>query len=355
MTIEQIEKKVKELSRRVCCISASGDRFGVTGEDVLATSDRNFNLSGFNLELSNGKIGLDEENGEPYYITMREIGIAFPVPTLIPKGDNKNIAFDIMPKGSPGNHSDNGIAWMDVCDTECLTTNPPIGAARVGITSTAVQFGSRAFNGASIKPVEFIVQTDKRITLNTNNTADFNIGKITQSQNLSGDYVGYSIFNTNNTTIGGDSILFIGQSIAGLNHGFLRYSNNASGTLGSQMPNSFQIASNANAIGGLNIAALSNVAAIRFFIGGSGGIEVMRMDSARSVGIGATSIDNSAKLQIDSTTKGFLPPRMTGVQIEAILAPAEGLLAYSTDGSGVTINSKGWWGYDGTNWLKLNP
>ncbi len=41
--------------------------------------------------------------------------------------------------------------------------------------------------------------------------------------------------------------------------------------------------------------------------------------------------DNSAMLDVSSTTKGFLPPRMTTAQIEAILNPADGLLVYNTD------------------------
>ena len=64
--------------------------------------------------------------------------------------------------------------------------------------------------------------------------------------------------------------------------------------------------------------------------------------------------DTSAIIQANSTTQGFLPPRMTGVQAEAISTPAEGLMVYSTDGSGTTITSKGWWGYDGTTWIQLN-
>ena len=39
----------------------------------------------------------------------------------------------------------------------------------------------------------------------------------------------------------------------------------------------------------------------------------------------------SAKLQIDSTTSGFLPPRMTDAQVRAIASPAVGLMAYNTD------------------------
>lgn len=39
----------------------------------------------------------------------------------------------------------------------------------------------------------------------------------------------------------------------------------------------------------------------------------------------------SAKVQIDSTTQGFLPPRMTNAQRTAISSPAVGLMVYCTD------------------------
>ena len=38
----------------------------------------------------------------------------------------------------------------------------------------------------------------------------------------------------------------------------------------------------------------------------------------------------SAALEIDSTTKGFLPPRMTTLQRDAITTPADGLIIYNT-------------------------
>jgi hypothetical protein len=81
--------------------------------------------------------------------------------------------------------------------------------------------------------------------------------------------------------------------------------------------------------------------------------DVLVIEGNGSVGIGTTP-DASAILDVDSTTKGFLPPRMTGAQAEAIASPAEGLLVYATDGSGATITTKGWWGYEGATWVKLN-
>jgi len=73
-----------------------------------------------------------------------------------------------------------------------------------------------------------------------------------------------------------------------------------------------------------------------------------------SVGIGTTSPNASALLDVSSTTKGFLPPRMTGAQAEAISTPATGLMVYANNGNGATITSIGWWGFNGTTWVKLN-
>lgn len=55
--------------------------------------------------------------------------------------------------------------------------------------------------------------------------------------------------------------------------------------------------------------------------------------SFSQVGIGTTSPDPSSMLDIKSTTQGFLPPRMTSDQRDAIDSPAEGLFIYNLDSS----------------------
>lgn len=68
--------------------------------------------------------------------------------------------------------------------------------------------------------------------------------------------------------------------------------------------------------------------------------------SAQSgVGIGTTNPDASSALDVTSTTKGFLMPRMTTAQRTAITAPAAGLQVYDT-----TTNSQ--WYYNGTAWVQ---
>lgn len=49
-----------------------------------------------------------------------------------------------------------------------------------------------------------------------------------------------------------------------------------------------------------------------------------------NVGIGTTSPETSSALEINSTTKGFLPPRMTLANRNSISTPAEGLVIWCT-------------------------
>ena len=62
------------------------------------------------------------------------------------------------------------------------------------------------------------------------------------------------------------------------------------------------------------------------------------------VGIGTTSPNASAELDVSSTTKGFLPPRLTTTQRNAISSPATGLTIYNT-----TLNCMEY--FNGTGWL----
>ncbi len=72
-------------------------------------------------------------------------------------------------------------------------------------------------------------------------------------------------------------------------------------------------------------------------------------NNAGNVGIGtSTTIASSAQLEVKSTTKGFLAPRMTKTQRDAILSPAQGLLIFQTN------NTPGFYYYDGS-WKQVSP
>jgi hypothetical protein len=59
--------------------------------------------------------------------------------------------------------------------------------------------------------------------------------------------------------------------------------------------------------------------------------------------IGTNSPVNTAKLQIDSTTQGFLPPRMTTTQKNAIAAPAIGLVVFDTTLDQLCVRTSSAW------------
>jgi hypothetical protein len=65
--------------------------------------------------------------------------------------------------------------------------------------------------------------------------------------------------------------------------------------------------------------------------------------SSGGVYVNTTSVSASAILQADSTTKGFLPPRMTTTQINNISTPAEGLVVFNTTISHLCCYQSGAW------------
>lgn len=62
------------------------------------------------------------------------------------------------------------------------------------------------------------------------------------------------------------------------------------------------------------------------------------------VGIGTNIPDNSAMLEVQSTQKGILFPRMTSTQRTSISSPVSGLYVYDT-------NTKSLWHFNGTVWV----
>jgi hypothetical protein len=80
---------------------------------------------------------------------------------------------------------------------------------------------------------------------------------------------------------------------------------------------------------------------IKFAVGNTTTAQ-MTLTSVGSLGIGATSVNASAITQIDSTTKGFLPPRMTTTQKNAISSPAAGLVVYDTTLNKLCVYTTAW-------------
>ena len=80
-------------------------------------------------------------------------------------------------------------------------------------------------------------------------------------------------------------------------------------------------------------------------------ILLFTISTQAQVGIGTSTPDASARLQVDANAstnaKGFLPPRVTATERTGVVSPATGLIVYQTDGT------KGFYYYDGTAWNLL--
>jgi hypothetical protein len=72
-------------------------------------------------------------------------------------------------------------------------------------------------------------------------------------------------------------------------------------------------------------------------------------------GIGTTTPDASAKLEVNATNKGFLPPRVTltsGTDNTTIANPATGLLVYNTGNNAGLV--AGYYYWNGTSWATIS-
>ncbi len=78
---------------------------------------------------------------------------------------------------------------------------------------------------------------------------------------------------------------------------------------------------------------------------------ILTTSTKAQVGIGTSTPDASARLQIDANAatnaKGFLLPRVTATEKNSIVSPATGLIVYQTDGT------TGFYYYDGSSWNLL--
>lgn len=125
------------------------------------------------------------------------------------------------------------------------------------------------------------------------------------------------------------------------------------GTLGGKTGAVYMLAGNGSgsvgAIGvdssaGLRIGTSANIAS------GSIGASITPAGQtylAGPVGIGTASPHASAQLELSSTIKGFLPPRLTTTQRDAIASPATGLIIFNT----TDVQPQFW---NGSAWVGMN-
>lgn len=97
------------------------------------------------------------------------------------------------------------------------------------------------------------------------------------------------------------------------------------------------------------------------YLSNDGGNEGIRIDNSGNVGIGTATPNTSAILDINSSSKGVLPPKvvLTGRNgtSSPIASPPTGLFVYNTAEAGTASNevSPGFYFYNSTNWTRMDP
>lgn len=71
----------------------------------------------------------------------------------------------------------------------------------------------------------------------------------------------------------------------------------------------------------------------------AGGFTSASAQVSLKVGTNPFGLTASAALEVESTTKGFLPPRMSAAQRDLIVTPATGLTIYNTDNNLLEVNT----------------
>ena len=117
---------------------------------------------------------------------------------------------------------------------------------------------------------------------------------------------------------------------------------------GQSDPNTFVSPDGLNSLGSAKITAYDSAgnAAITASNNGNRSIVLKGLGSTGSVLIGAITTGNgtsyNAILRADSTTQGFMPPRMTTTQKNAIATPTAGLMVYDTTLNKLCVYTTAW-------------
>jgi hypothetical protein len=242
------------------------------------------------------------------------------------------------------------ISFLKTSDIVTLNSNLYYGTANWRYKKTAAASQMYLFNGelvfrnavsgtaaAAITFANaFVVKGDGKVGINTNNP-QYNLHVIKNAA-AAVEYIGI----TNSSTSGASGYIalndagdYAGMAVFGTNYTIASLRGKASF---SSKKDLIFVADGDVLSGGTSYA-------LEFRPGGAteAANALYLKNGAAAVGLGVTSINASSVLDLVSTTRGFLPPRMTTAQRNAIASPAAGLSVYNSSLATNDVYTSAWY------------
>ncbi len=291
------------------------------------------------------------------------IGTAIPTAKLHVSGDaiiSANTSTDALRITQEG--SGNALVVEDSTNPDAtpfvVTADGSVGIGTVPLPGVKLEVVG-GIRSALLNIIDGAAATYRFLALNTNNVARWHVG--TDNDAESGSNAGSNFFmhrwSDNGTFL--ERVLHISRSTGniGINTSTPTERLDVNGTVkaagfsadgiqieGLSGRNYFR---DSEAVGELRVGAAWGLPGIyaesgRCVVGGQAGVTIEPI-GAGNVGIGTSTPNSKAMLDITSTTQGFLPPRMTTTQRDAITSPPAGLMVYNS-----TTNKLNF--YNGTAW-----
>lgn len=244
-----------------------------------------------------------------------------------------------------GTFTDAGFK-LDVNGTARFSSDITVNGIRVGVgggnSNTNVRVGDAALNSNTTGTSNTAIGSNA-LQNNTTGVENVAVGRLTSFSNISGS----------NTTVIGSTAMYSVQSgnanvALGQNAG--RYAGTGSSTPITSVDQSIYIGVQSR---GLNATGTTNEIVIGYNVVGLGSNTTALGNSSTTFGrwygsllVGTSTDVASSILTLESTTRGFLMPRMTTTQRDAITSPATGLQVYNT-----STNQPNY--YNGSAWAAL--